>query len=87
MLITLALGGPPRMNFADPDAAPSDRLNVILWHDARGWNVKYPGVNRAVFFPLSIHLADDEREEREERAAQGPPEPKPTAKPPRPKPR
>ncbi len=55
-----------RMNFSDPDAAPSDRLNVILWHDARGWNVKYPGVNRAVFFPLSIHLTDDEREEREE---------------------
>ncbi len=56
-----------RMNFSDPDAAPSDRLNVILWHDARGWDVPYPGVKRAVFFPLSIHLTDDEREEREER--------------------
>ena len=53
-----------RMNFSEPDAAPSDRLNVILWHDARGWDVKYPGVKRAVFFPLSIDLTDDEREER-----------------------
>jgi DNA-binding beta-propeller fold protein YncE len=53
-----------RMNFSDPDAAPSDRLNRILWHDARGWGVAYPGVRRAVFFPLSLHLADDEREER-----------------------
>ncbi|MBM3908133.1 MAG: bifunctional YncE family protein/alkaline phosphatase family protein, partial [Gemmatimonadetes bacterium] len=43
-----------RMNFADPDAAPSDRLNRILWHDARGWGTPYPGVKRAVFFPLSI---------------------------------
>lgn len=53
-----------RMNFAEPDAAPSDRLNQILWHDARGWGVPYPGVKRAVFFPLSVDLADDEREER-----------------------
>ncbi len=56
-----------RMDFSQPDAAPSDRLNAILWHDARGWNVPYPGVKRAVFFPLSIHLADDEREERSDR--------------------
>jgi DNA-binding beta-propeller fold protein YncE len=55
-----------RMNFSDPDAAPSDRLNRILWHDARGWGTRYPGVRRAVFFPLSIHLADDERDERRE---------------------
>ncbi len=56
-----------RMNFAEPDAAPSGALNEILWHDARGWNVKYPGVKRAVFFPLTIDLTDDEREERNER--------------------
>ncbi|MHB8838986.1 MAG: bifunctional YncE family protein/alkaline phosphatase family protein [Gemmatimonadaceae bacterium] len=62
-----------RMNFSEPDAAPSGRLNEILWHDARGWDAKYPGVKRAVFFPLSIHLADDDREEREERSAPTPP--------------
>jgi YVTN family beta-propeller protein len=58
-----------RMDFSQPDAAPSDRLNEILWHDARGWNAKYPGVKRSVFFPLSIDLTDDEREDR------GPPRP------------
>ena len=57
-----------RMNFTEPDAAPSDKLNVILWHDARGWGTMYPGVRQAVFFPLSVDLTDDEREEREERA-------------------
>lgn len=56
-----------RMNFSEPDAAPADRLNVILWHDARGYDAKYPGVKRAVFFPLSMDLGDDEREERGEK--------------------
>ena len=52
------------MDFDEPDAAPSDRLNVILWHDARGWGTKYPGVKRSLFFPLAVDLSDDEREER-----------------------
>ncbi len=53
-----------RMNFADPDDAPSDRLNVILWHDARGWGTPYPGVRRSLFFPLAADLTDEERAER-----------------------
>jgi len=57
-----------RMNFGEPDAAPSDALNRILWHDARGWDTKFPGVKQSLFFPLSRDLEDDEREEREERA-------------------
>ncbi len=61
-----------RMNFSDPDAAPSDRLNRILWHDARGWNVQYPGVKQAVFFPLGTSIADEEREERTERKKNDP---------------
>ena len=52
-----------RMNFRDPDAAPSDRLNVILWHEARGWGTPYPGVKRSLFFPLAVDLSDAEREE------------------------
>jgi len=56
-----------RMNFDEPDAAPSDRLNVILWHESRGWGTPYPGVKRSLFFPLSVDLSDDEREEKEER--------------------
>src|SRR2546425_1484274 len=53
-----------RMNFAEPDAAPSELLNRILWHDARGWDTPYPAIQRAVFFPLSRDLEDDEREEK-----------------------
>ncbi|MBI3504580.1 MAG: bifunctional YncE family protein/alkaline phosphatase family protein [Proteobacteria bacterium] len=53
-----------RMDFRVPDAAPSDVLNEILWHDARGWTTRYPKVRRSIFFPLSVDLADDEREER-----------------------
>jgi alpha-L-fucosidase len=40
-----------RMKFNTPDAAPSDLLNRILWHDARGWDKPFPGVKRSVFFP------------------------------------
>ena len=57
-----------RMNFHDPDAAPSERLNRILWHDARGWDVPYPAVKRSLFFPMAVDLSDDEREEREGQA-------------------
>jgi YVTN family beta-propeller protein len=51
-----------RMNFREPDAAPSERLNRILWHDARGWDVPYPAVKQSVFFPMSVDLTDEERE-------------------------
>ena len=51
-----------RMNFRNPDAAPSDLLNRILWHDARGWGVPYPDVQRSLFFPMAVDLTDDERE-------------------------
>ncbi len=54
-----------RMNFSEPDAAPSDRLNRILWHDARGWGTPFPGVRRSLFFPLAVDVADEDREERE----------------------
>ena len=61
---TLASG---RMNFRVPDAAPTERLNRILWHDARGWNVPYPKIQRSLFFPLAVDLTDDEKELRDER--------------------
>jgi hypothetical protein len=56
-----------RMRLDIPDAAPSDLLNRILWHDARGWDTPFPGVRRALFFPMSVDLADDEREKRYQR--------------------
>ena len=52
------------MKFDTPDAAPTDRLNRILWGMTRGWRTPYPGVKQAVFAPLSLDLDDDEREER-----------------------
>jgi len=51
-----------RMDFRNPDAAPSDLLNRILWHDARGWGVPYPEVKRSLFFPMAVDLTDEERE-------------------------
>ena len=56
-----------RMRFDVPDAAPTERLNRILWHDARGWDTPYPVVRSSLFFPLSIDIADEEREEKEDR--------------------
>jgi DNA-binding beta-propeller fold protein YncE len=51
-----------RMSFAGPDEAPAEQLNRILWHDAKGWTTPYPTVKHSLFFPLSIDIADDERE-------------------------
>jgi YVTN family beta-propeller protein len=50
-----------KMRFDVPDAAPTDKLNKILWHDVRGWNVPYPGVKRGVFAPLALDIDDDDR--------------------------
>ena len=61
-----------RMRFDIPDAAPTDRLNRILWHEARGWATPFPGVRQSLFFPMSRDVADDEREEREERTIRKP---------------
>ncbi|HEX7940083.1 MAG TPA: alkaline phosphatase family protein, partial [Gemmatimonadaceae bacterium] len=36
-----------RMDFDGPDEAPSDLVNRILWHDARGWGKAYPGVRQS----------------------------------------
>jgi YVTN family beta-propeller protein len=56
-----------RMRFDAPDAAPSERLNRILWHEARGWGKPYPAVKSSLFFPLSIDIADEDRDEVEVR--------------------
>jgi hypothetical protein len=50
-----------RMRFDVPDAAPSDRLNRILWGNVRGWQTPYPGTARAAFAPVTLDLDDDER--------------------------
>jgi hypothetical protein len=53
-----------RMRFDVPDAAPSERLNRILWHEARGWSTPYPEVKHSLFFPLAVDIEDDDREEK-----------------------
>jgi YVTN family beta-propeller protein len=64
-----ALSGPERagalasarMNWAQPDAAPTEKLNRILWGAVRGWDLSYPAPRRAVFSPLSLDIDDDDR--------------------------
>jgi hypothetical protein len=53
-----------RMVLDRPDEAPTERLNRILWHDARGWNTPYPAVKHAMVFPFSVDVADDDRREK-----------------------
>ena len=55
-----------KMNFNLPDAAPTDKLNHILWRQARGWHTPYPRTGQAVFAPYSVDLDDQEKEERNE---------------------
>ena len=50
-----------RMKWHLPDAAPTGRLNEILWGAIRGWKTPYPGVRQAVFAPLSLEIDDDDR--------------------------
>ena len=52
-----------RMNFREPDAAPSEALNRILWHEARGWKTPYPAVRQSLFFPMSLDIADEDRDD------------------------
>ncbi len=61
-----------RMNFREPDAAPTEKLNRILWGAVKGWKTPYPTVKQSLFFPLAVDVDDDDREEKEERAEKQP---------------
>jgi hypothetical protein len=52
-----------RMRWNEPDAAPSEKLNKILWHDARGWGRPFPGIRHSYFFPLAVDIDDGDRPE------------------------
>ena len=56
-----------RMRWDTPDAAPTERLNRIVWHAIKGWDKPYPSVRQASFAPLSLDIDDEDREEAEER--------------------
>lgn len=51
-----------RMRFDVPDAAPTNRLNEIVWGLVRGWSEAYPAVRRAVFSPYAIDIDDADRD-------------------------
>ena len=67
-----ALSGPARagavasqrMNWAQPDAAPTERLNRILWGAIRGWTTPYPAPRQGVFSPLALDIDDEDRDDR-----------------------
>jgi YVTN family beta-propeller protein len=40
-----------RMNFHVPDNVPTEILNAILWHDAKGWTTPVPNVRTVAFTP------------------------------------
>jgi hypothetical protein len=51
-----------RMKWSIPDAAPTERLNRILWGAVKDWNVPYPGARQSVFSPLAIDVEDEDRQ-------------------------
>jgi phospholipase C len=53
-----------KMQFDVPDAAPTERLNRIVWGQVKGWDKPYPAPQRRAFSPLAIETEDEEREER-----------------------
>ncbi|MGC4048885.1 MAG: alkaline phosphatase family protein [Paludibaculum sp.] len=50
-----------KMRWEVPDAVPSGKLNQILWHSTRGWNIPFPGVKISLFAPYSVDIDDDDR--------------------------
>jgi hypothetical protein len=51
-----------KMRFNTPDAAPTERLNRIVWRQVKGMMTPYPRVKQATFSALSIDIDDDDRE-------------------------
>ena len=70
-----ALSGPARaaalasakMKWSVPDAAPTERLNRIIWGLYRGWNTPYPAPKQSAFSPLAVDVDDEEREREREK--------------------
>ncbi|MEI6245904.1 MAG: hypothetical protein WCQ64_12770, partial [Acidobacteriota bacterium] len=51
-----------KMRFDVADAAPTDRLNRLVWGMVRGWTTPYPALRTAVFSPFAVDVDDDDRE-------------------------
>jgi YVTN family beta-propeller protein len=54
-----------KMDFNVPDDVPSQTLNRILWHDARGWKASYPEARQGAFAPTSASAGEDEKDQGE----------------------
>ena len=50
-----------KMRWDIPDAAPTEKVNRILWAAIKGAHVPYPTVKQAVFAPYSLDIDDDDR--------------------------
>ncbi len=50
-----------KMRWDIPDAAPTERLNRVLWRQVRGEKAPYPGAKHAAFAPFAIDIDDDDR--------------------------
>ena len=54
-----------RMRFDVPDAAPTEKLNRIVWRQVRGFTTPYPAVKQSVFSPLALDKDDEDEDDRE----------------------
>ena len=50
-----------KMEWNLPDRAPANKLNRILWADAKGYRIKYPALVRSIFAPMAMDVDDDDR--------------------------
>ena len=49
-----------RMNFRDPDSAPTAKVNRMIWASIRGWDAPYPAARRGAFLPGGADDDDDD---------------------------
>lgn len=50
-----------QMDFNLPDDVPSQKLDRILWHEARGWQTPYPRASQGAFAPSAARPDEDDR--------------------------
>jgi hypothetical protein len=49
-----------RMNFRDPDSAPTAKVNRMIWASVKGWDASYPAGKRGAFLPFGPDDEDDD---------------------------
>jgi YVTN family beta-propeller protein len=51
-----------RMNFRDPDSAPTGKVNRMIWASVKGWAAPYPASKRGAFLPFAPEIEDDDNQ-------------------------